>query len=124
MGKLVTIRFVAHSDEPIVVTDIVRGEVTFPAGEFGDFVIQKSDGFPTYHLAVVVDDELMGITHVIRGQEHLMNTPWHVALQEALGFKTPIYAHMSVTMSETGGKLSKRERPKVLKKIIKQNKSA
>ena len=84
-----------------------------------DFIIQKSDGFPTYHFACVVDDELMGVTHIVRGQEHLMNTPGHLALQNALGFKTPTYAHMSVTVSEGGGKLSKRDRAKTLLKAIK-----
>jgi len=118
-GKPVTVRF-AMSDREIAVDDVVRGEVKFAAGRLGDFIIQKSDGFPTYHFACVVDDELMGVTHVIRGQEHLMNTPGHIALQDALGFRRPIYAHMSVTVSAGGGKLSKRERPKALKKAIKQ----
>ncbi|MHC4657927.1 MAG: glutamate--tRNA ligase [Planctomycetota bacterium] len=118
-GRPVTVRFSVPNEQPIVVTDVVRGEVTFAAGEIGDFIIQKSDGFPTYNFACVVDDELMGVTHVCRGQEHLMNTPSQQALQEALGFRRPIYAHMSVTVSEGGGKLSKRERPKALRKIIK-----
>jgi len=118
-GRPVTVRFAVGNEQPIVVTDAVRGEVTFAAGEIGDFIIQKSDGFPTYNFACVVDDELMGVTHVIRGQEHLMNTPSQQALQDALGFRRPIYAHMSVTVSEGGGKLSKRERPEVLRKIIK-----
>ncbi len=120
-GRAVTVRFAVPQDKPIIVADVVRGEVTFAAGEMSDFIIQKSDGFPTYHFACVVDDELMGVTHVIRGQEHLMNTPGHQALQQALGFHTPTYAHMSVTISETGGKLSKRERPEALRKIIKAN---
>lgn len=118
-GRPVTVRFAADSDGPIVVEDLVRGKVTFDPGQIGDFVILKSDGFPTYHFAVVVDDELMGVTHVIRGQEHLMNTPNHQLLQKALGFRIPQYAHMSVTVSETGGKLSKREQPKALRKAIK-----
>ena len=118
-GRPVTVRFAVPQGEDIVVQDEVRGSVRFGAGEIGDFIIQKSDGFPTYHFAVVVDDELMGVTHVIRGQEHLMNTPGHQALQKALGFRVPVYAHMSVTISDTGGKLSKRERPKTLKKAIK-----
>ncbi|MCK5564421.1 MAG: glutamate--tRNA ligase [Planctomycetes bacterium] len=118
-GRPVTVRF-AMPDKDMVITDVVRDECTFKRDELSDFIIQKSDGFPTYHFACVVDDELMEITHIIRGQEHLMNTPWHVAMQESLGFKTPVYVHMSVTMSETGGKLSKRERPKALKNIIKQ----
>ncbi len=123
-GRSVTVRFAVPQNKEIVVRDIVRGNVTFRAGEIGDFIILKSDGFPTYHFAVVVDDELMEVTHVIRGQEHLMNTPGHIALQEALGFRTPVYAHMSVTVSEGGGKLSKRERPKTLKKAISQMPSA
>lgn len=119
-GRPVTVRF-AMPDRDIVVNDLVRGECVFKRDELSDFIIQKSDGFPTYHFACVVDDALMEVTHVIRGQEHLMNTPWHIALQEALGFAPPIYAHMSVTMSDTGGKLSKRERPKALKQFIKKS---
>ena len=118
-GKDVTVRFAIPQDKPIVVEDLVRGTVSFEPSELSDFIIQKSDGFPTYHFAVVIDDELMDVTHVCRGQEHLMNTPLHQCLQKALGFKIPQYAHMSVTMSENGGKLSKRERPKVLKIAIK-----
>ncbi|MHC4648056.1 MAG: glutamate--tRNA ligase, partial [Planctomycetota bacterium] len=102
-GVPVTVRFAIPQDETIVVKDIVRGEVTFSSGEFGDFIIRKSDGYPTYNFACVIDDELMGVTHVIRGQEHLMNTPGQQVLQQALGFRTPIYAHMSVTVSEAGG---------------------
>jgi len=117
-GRPVAVRFAVPQDREFIVDDVIRGQVRFRPGEVGDFVIQKSDGFPTYHFAVVVDDELMGVTHVIRGQEHLMNTPAHLALQEALGFRTPVYAHMSVTVSPDGGKLSKRERPKVLRQAI------
>jgi len=118
-GRPVTVRFAVDQDAAIVVEDVVRGSVRFGPGEVGDFIIQKSDGFPTYHFAVVVDDELMGVTHVIRGQEHLMNTPGHQALQKSLAFRIPVYAHMSVTISDTGGKLSKRERPRTLRKAIK-----
>ena len=117
-GKPVTVRFAMPQDEAIVVEDIIRGHVKFAPGEFGDFIIQKSDGYPTYHFAVVVDDELMDVTHIIRGQEHLMNTPCHQALQKGLGFRIPKYAHMSVTVSDSGGKLSKRERPKSLRLAI------
>jgi glutamyl-tRNA synthetase len=118
-GKPVTIRF-AMPEGTIVINDIVRGEVSFNTAELGDFIIIKSDGFPTYNFACVIDDHLMGITHVIRGQEHLMNTPGQQALWQALGFgNPPQYAHMSVTISESGGKLSKRERPQTLRKAIK-----
>jgi glutamyl/glutaminyl-tRNA synthetase len=119
-GRPVTVRFAVPQDEPIVVQDMVRGEITFAADEIGDFIIQKSDGFPTYNFACVVDDYSMKVTHVIRGQEHLNNTPGQQALWEALGFgELPKYAHMSVTISDTGGKLSKRERPVALRKAIK-----
>ncbi len=121
-GRDVVVRMIMP-DSDIVVKDLVRGEVVFPAGTFSDFVIQKSDGFPTYHLACVVDDELMQVTHIVRGQEHLMNTPSHQVLQDALGFRRPTYAHMSVTVSEGGGKLSKRERSKTLAKAIIENPS-
>jgi glutamyl/glutaminyl-tRNA synthetase len=115
----VTVRF-AMPEGTIVVNDLVRGEVSFNTAELGDFIVIKSDGFPTYNFACVIDDHLMGITHVIRGQEHLMNTPGQQELWKALGFgELPKYAHMSVTVSETGGKLSKRERPKALRNAIK-----
>jgi glutamyl/glutaminyl-tRNA synthetase len=118
-SRPVTIRFVMPEGQ-IVVSDLVRGKVNFNASELGDFIIIKSDGFPTYNFACVVDDHLMGITHVIRGQEHLMNTPGQQELWKALGFsELPKYAHMSVTVSESGGKLSKRERPKALRNAVK-----
>lgn len=119
-GRPVTVRFAIPRQRSIVVTDVVRGEVTFAAGEMSDFIIQKSDGFPTYNFACVVDDYLMKVTHVIRGQEHLMNTPGQQELWKALGFgQLPTYVHMSVTVSEGGGKLSKRERPRALRNAIK-----
>ena len=122
-GRPVTVRFAMPLDETIVVRDIVRGEVSFAASELGDFIIQKSDGFPTYNFACVVDDCLMKVTHVIRGQEHLMNTPSQQALWQALFPEVPLpeYAHMSVTVSQGGGKLSKRERPKALRAHVKDN---
>lgn len=105
--------------EAIHVRDEVLGDVTFPADELDDFVIRKADGFPTYHFAVVVDDELMGVTHVLRGQEHLNNTPRHVALQRALGFRTPVYAHMPLIFNVDGTKMSKRDKDKTAKKGVK-----
>ncbi|MHC4782320.1 MAG: glutamate--tRNA ligase, partial [Planctomycetota bacterium] len=118
-GRPVTVRLAITQTDPIVIEDEIRGTISINPTELSDFIIQKSDGFPTYHMAVVIDDELMGVTHIIRGQEHLMNTPNHQLLQKALGFRIPKYGHMSVTVSDSGGKLSKRERPKTLKKAIK-----
>ncbi len=109
-GEPHVVRFLVPDDEPLVVSDAVLGEVKFGAGEVEDFVIRKADGYPTYHLAVVVDDALMGVTHVLRGQEHLTNTPKHVVLQNALGFTPPVYAHMPLIFNERGAKMSKRER--------------
>jgi len=119
--KPVTVRFAVPQAEKIVVQDVVRGEITFAADEIGDFIILKSDGFPTYNFACVVDDYLMKVTHIIRGQEHLNNTPGQQVLWQTLFPDTPLpkYAHMSVTISDTGGKLSKRERPKALRNAIK-----
>ena len=72
-------------------------------------MILKRDGFPTYHLGVVVDDEKMGVTHVLRGQEHLNNTPRHVVLQRALGYRVPVYAHLPLIQNPDGSKMSKRD---------------
>ncbi|MBL8744807.1 MAG: glutamate--tRNA ligase [Phycisphaerae bacterium] len=96
--------------EGIRVVDEVLGEVAFAAGEVDDLVLRKADGYPTYHFGVVVDDEMMGVTHVLRGQEHLMNTPRHAAIQRVLGYRTPVYAHMPLIFNDQGAKMSKRER--------------
>jgi glutamyl-tRNA synthetase len=82
------------------------------AGEVQDFVIRKSDGMPTYHFGVVVDDAEAGVTHILRGQEHLLNTVNHIALQEALGYARPTYAHLPVILNLDGSKMSKRDRDK------------
>ena len=103
---------------PITVEDQVLGPVTFPPQELDDFVIRKTDGFPTYHFAVVVDDAAMGVTHVLRGQEHLNNTPRHIALQHALGLPTPAYAHMPLIFNADSTKMSKRDKDKAAKKAI------
>jgi glutamyl-tRNA synthetase len=114
-GRPVVVRF-KMPDADITVVDEILGEVTLACGQLEDFVIQKADGFPTYHMACVVDDALMKITHVLRGQEHLMNTPRHVALQRALGFPTPKYAHLPVIFNMDGSKMSKRDKEKAIKK--------
>lgn len=100
----------------VAFDDAVYGRVEVKGSELPDFVIRKGDGFPTFHLAVVVDDALMGVTHVIRGQEHLANTPRHVALQEALGFARPTYVHTPSILNPDGSKMSKRDRSKAARR--------
>jgi glutamyl/glutaminyl-tRNA synthetase len=105
---------------PVVVHDAVLGEVTFPYEEIDDLVIRKADGMPTYHFAVVVDDELMDVTHILRGQEHLNNTPRHVAMQQVLGFRKPVFAHLPLIFNADGSKMSKRDKDKAAKAAWKQ----
>lgn len=94
--------------------DIVQSQY-----EVQDFVIRKGDGMPTYHFGVVVDDAEMGVTHILRGLEHLLNTVNHIALQDALGYPRPIYAHLSVMLNpENGEKLSKRDRDRRIRKRV------
>jgi glutamyl-tRNA synthetase len=88
--------------------DIVRGTISFDNAEIDDFIIQRSDGTPTYNFSVSVDDETMKITHVIRGEDHISNTPKQILLLRALGVEPPQYAHVSLIMGEDGGRLSKR----------------
>ena len=113
-GNPVVVRFKMPGHD-MVVQDTILGAVTYPADELEDFIIQKADRWPTYHLACVVDDERMGITLVLRGQEHLMNTPKHIAIQEALGFATPVYAHVPLIFNADGSKMSKRDKEKAEK---------
>jgi glutamyl-tRNA synthetase len=116
-GEPHVIRFFAPSTG-IVVKDQVLGDVKIAAGELDDFVIRKADGLPTYHFAVVVDDQTMGITHVLRAQEHLINTPRHVALQQAFGFASPVYGHMPLIFNTDGSKMSKRDKAKAARKAL------
>ena len=106
-----TVRFKVPGGE-IKFQDMIRGEMTFDAGLIGDFIIMKRDGFPTYQFASPVDDAAMKISHVIRGEEHLSNTPYHLMLIDALGYERPAaYAHMPLILSKDGTKLSKRKHP-------------
>ena len=112
------VRFRMPTD-PVIVRDEVLGAVEFGEEHLDDFIIRKRDGFPTYHLAAVVDDERMGVTHVLRGQEHLNNTPRHVALQQALGFRTPTYLHLPLIFNADGSKMSKRDKDKLARAGVK-----
>lgn len=95
-------------DKTIIIDDIVRGKVTFDASLIGDFIIMKSTNTPSFNFAVVCDDIKMKISHIIRGEDHLSNTPKHVLLFEAFGIEPPKFAHMSLTRAHGGDRLSKR----------------
>ncbi|WP_039763702.1 glutamate--tRNA ligase [Caldicellulosiruptor sp. F32] len=107
-GRKPTVRFKVPEGVKIVVHDLVRGDVEFLSDDIGDFVIVKSDGIPTYNFAVVIDDHLMKISHVIRGEEHLSNTPRQILIYDALGFELPQFAHVSLILGKDRTKMSKR----------------
>ena len=107
-GHIPAIRFKVPENQVYVVHDLVRGQVTFESENEGDFIIMKSDGIPTYNFAVVIDDALMEITHVVRAEEHLANTPRQLMIYEALRFKRPEFAHISLILGEDRQKMSKR----------------
>ncbi|MCX7883724.1 MAG: glutamate--tRNA ligase [Caloramator sp.] len=102
------VRFRVPDDEPIIIDDVVRGKVEFNSNDIGDFIIVKSDGIPVYNFAVVIDDHLMKITTVIRGEEHLSNTPRQILIYKALGFDIPKFAHVSLILGKDRTKMSKR----------------
>ena len=103
------VRMLIPDDVPLTFTDLIRGEVSAPRPD--DQVILKADGYPTYHLAVVVDDHLMGITHVVRGEEWISSTPKHLLLYRWLGFPEPAFAHMPLLRNADKSKISKRKNP-------------
>ena len=107
-GRPSVIRFKVDP-ELIRFDDLVRGEVEFDNALLGDFVIVRNDGMPLYHLAVVVDDEAMEITDVIRGEDHLSNTPKHIALIRALGYREPRFGHIPMILNADRSKMSKRK---------------
>ena len=107
-GRPYVIRIATPKNETLEVDDLVRGHVTFDSNKVGDFVIVKSDGIPVYNYCVVIDDALMHITHVIRAEEHLSNTPRQIVLYHALGFDVPKFAHVSLILGADKKKMSKR----------------
>lgn len=109
-GKPYTIRLkVPETPKHTTVKDMIRGYVQFNHEHIDDQVLLKSDGFPTYHLANVVDDHDMNISHVIRGEEWLTSTPKHVLLYQALGYRVPKFAHLGLLLNKDRSKLSKRQ---------------
>ncbi|ADE67226.1 MULTISPECIES: glutamate--tRNA ligase [Priestia] len=108
-GREPSIRFRVPSNKEIKWNDIVKDEVSFESEGIGDFVIVKKDGTPTYNYAVAIDDYLMKMTHVLRGDDHISNTPKQILVYEALGWTPPVFGHMTLIVNENRRKLSKRD---------------
>ncbi len=110
-GEKYVIRLNVKPKQTIEFEDLIRGKISFQSENIDDQVLIKSDGYPTYHLAVVVDDHLMKITHVIRGEEWISSTPKHIILYEAFGWEKPFFAHTPLLRDKNKAKLSKRKNP-------------
>ena len=108
-GRKPSIRIRVPQDRTYSFNDMVKGELSFEGKDFGDFVIVKNDGVATYNFAVAIDDHLMEISHVLRGDDHVSNTPKQLVVYEALEFKPPIFGHMTLIVNENKKKLSKRD---------------
>lgn len=108
-GTPYVIRFKVPHGRTVIFEDKIRGMIEYSSDILDDLVLIKTDGFPTYHMASVVDDHLMEITHVLRGDEWIASTPRHVLIYEAFGWTPPVFAHLPVILSPDGGKLSKRK---------------
>ena len=108
-GRKPAIRFRVPENQTYVFNDIVRGEITFESSDFGDWVIVKKDGIPTYNFAAAIDDHLMKITHVLRGEEHISNTPRQLMIYDAFEWDAPSFGHMTLILNENRKKLSKRD---------------
>lgn len=109
-GRKPVVRFKVEPQK-IVYDDLVRGEIEIDSEVFGDWVIVRSDGLPTYNFANVLDDHLMEISHVLRGEEHISNTPRQLMMYEALGWESPKYGHLPIILNEDRSKMSKRSGP-------------
>lgn len=108
-GRQPAVRFRMPQDRMIAFEDLIRGHVEFESGGIGDFIIVRPTGIPTYNFAVILDDHLMNISHVIRGEEHLSNTPRQIVMYEALGLPVPKFAHLSIILNPDRKKMSKRD---------------
>jgi nondiscriminating glutamyl-tRNA synthetase len=107
-GEQAAVRFRTPENREIVFADLVRGDIRFHTDVIGDQVLLRSDGHPAYNFAVVVDDGLMGVTHVVRGEDHISNTPRQILIYEALGFTPPAFGHVAMVLGPDHTKLSKR----------------
>ncbi|MCT2536625.1 glutamate--tRNA ligase [Aquibacillus koreensis] len=108
-GRKPSIRFRVPANKTYAFQDIVRDKITFESGDFGDWVMVKKNGIPTYNFAVAIDDHLMKISHVLRGEEHISNTPKQMMIFESFGWEAPQYGHMTLILNENRKKLSKRD---------------
>lgn len=108
-GREASIRFRVPKDKTYTFDDIVRGSISFESSDFGDWVIVKKNGVPTYNFAVAIDDHLMEISHILRGEEHISNTPRQMMICHAFDWETPKYGHMTLILNEERKKLSKRD---------------
>lgn len=117
-GEEHVIRLKLPANQEIEFNDLIKGKIKFNTNDMDDQVLIKSDGFPTYHFAVVVDDHLMGITHVVRGDEWISSTPKHVFLYQALGWKEPTYVHLPPVLGSDRKKLSKRTGDVAVEKFV------
>lgn len=108
-GEPYVIRLLVPEHEEVIFDDIIRGEIVVRSADVDDQILMKSDGYPTYHLANIVDDHLMKISHVIRGEEWLPSTPKHVLLYKAFGWEVPEFAHLPLLLNKDKSKLSKRQ---------------
>jgi glutamyl-tRNA synthetase len=107
-GRVPAVRFAIPDDQVVVIDDLVRGRIEFPTSAIGDPIIVRPNGMPLYNFAVVVDDLTMSITHVLRGEGHVSNTPLQVLIYQALGEKPPVFGHFGHITGGTGAKFSKR----------------
>jgi len=107
-GERAAVRFRTPEHREVIFDDLVRGDIRFHTDVIGDQVLLRSDGYPAYNFAVVVDDGLMGVTHVVRGEDHISNTPRQILIYEALGFVPPAFAHLAMVLGPDHTKLSKR----------------
>jgi glutamyl-tRNA synthetase len=119
-GEPYVVRLNVHPGEKIIFEDLIHGKIEIPSDDVDDQVLLKSDGFPTYHLAVVVDDHLMEISHVFRGEEWIPSTPKHILLYRAFGWELPKFIHLPLLLSPSRKKLSKRDGDVAVKDFLNQ----
>ncbi|REE68871.1 nondiscriminating glutamyl-tRNA synthetase [Paenibacillus taihuensis] len=108
-GRIPSVRFRVPEGRTYTFDDMVKGQISFESDGIGDWVIVKKDGIPTYNFAVALDDHLMAISHVLRGEDHISNTPRQLMIYEAFGWEPPVFAHMTLIVNESRKKLSKRD---------------